>query len=168
MRLWAALQGILNALKLLLLCIRIIHKCFKQRVTFFGRSALCSSRLHLFNLQWYCEILLQFRRSVFCFKYLKCNLFLWLRSLIFSGHFSSLKWSIRNHASMKHYYQNVKQLCFCVSSSPTGSSTDTRMAELPPAPQFVFKSLPGRNNQRNGAPSTPELPLRRQFSQSFR
>ncbi|XP_042585639.1 innate immunity activator protein-like isoform X3 [Cyprinus carpio] len=54
------------------------------------------------------------------------------------------------------------------SSSPTGSATDTRMAELPPAPQFVFKSLPVRNNQPNSAPSTPELPLRRQFSQSFR
>ncbi|XP_042618155.1 innate immunity activator protein-like isoform X3 [Cyprinus carpio] len=54
------------------------------------------------------------------------------------------------------------------SSSPTSSPTDTRMAELPPAPQFVFKSLPVRNNQPNSAPSTPEMPLRRQFSQSFR
>lgn len=54
------------------------------------------------------------------------------------------------------------------SSSPSGSPTDSRMAELPPAPQFVFKSLPVRNNQPNSAPSTPELPLRRHFSQSFR
>ncbi|XP_016329703.1 uncharacterized protein C1orf106 homolog isoform X1 [Sinocyclocheilus anshuiensis] len=54
------------------------------------------------------------------------------------------------------------------SSSPTSSPTDTRMAELPPTPQFVFKSLPVQNNQPNSAPSTPELPLHRQFSQSFR
>ncbi|XP_026104949.1 innate immunity activator protein-like isoform X2 [Carassius auratus] len=58
--------------------------------------------------------------------------------------------------------------CSSRSSSPTSSPADTRMAELPPAPQFAFKSLPVRNNQPNSAPSTPELPLRRQFSQSFR
>ncbi|XP_059359677.1 innate immunity activator protein isoform X2 [Carassius carassius] len=72
-------------------------------------------------------------------------------------------------SSLDQPYQKQKpshSVCSSRSSSPTGSPTDTRMAELPPAPQFVFKSL--RNNQPNSAPSTPELPLRRQFSQSFR
>ncbi|XP_016397835.1 uncharacterized protein C1orf106 homolog isoform X2 [Sinocyclocheilus rhinocerous] len=74
-------------------------------------------------------------------------------------------------SSLDQPYQKQKpspSACSSRSSSPTGSPTDTRMAELPPAPQFVFKSLPVRNNQPNSAPSTPELPLRRQFSQSFR
>uniref|UniRef100_A0A8C1FMR7 Innate immunity activator a n=1 Tax=Cyprinus carpio carpio TaxID=630221 RepID=A0A8C1FMR7_CYPCA len=74
-------------------------------------------------------------------------------------------------SSLDQPYQKQKpshSVCSSRSSSPTGSATDTRMAELPPAPQFVFKSLPVRNNQPNSAPSTPELPLRRQFSQSFR
>ncbi|XP_067249810.1 innate immunity activator protein [Chanodichthys erythropterus] len=74
-------------------------------------------------------------------------------------------------SSLDQPYQKQKpshSACSSRSSSPTGSPTDMRMAELPPAPQFVFKSLPVRNNQPNSAPSTPELPLRRQFSQSFR
>ncbi|XP_051524386.1 innate immunity activator protein-like [Myxocyprinus asiaticus] len=68
------------------------------------------------------------------------------------------------------YQKQIASLSACSSrsSSPTSSPTDTRLAELPPPPQFVFKSLPVRNNQPNSAPSTPELPLRRQFSQSFR
>uniref|UniRef100_A0A673N9R4 Cytohesin Ubiquitin Protein Inducing domain-containing protein n=1 Tax=Sinocyclocheilus rhinocerous TaxID=307959 RepID=A0A673N9R4_9TELE len=63
-------------------------------------------------------------------------------------------------SSLDQPYQKQKP-----SPSACSSPTDTRMAELPPAPQFVFKSLPVRNNQPNSAPSTPELPLRRQFSQ---
>ncbi|KAM9475420.1 innate immunity activator protein [Clarias gariepinus] len=54
------------------------------------------------------------------------------------------------------------------SSSPSGSSLDQRLDDIPPAPQFVFKSLAMRKNNSNSAPSTPELPLRRHISQSFR
>ncbi|KAL6458885.1 hypothetical protein MHYP_G00323570 [Metynnis hypsauchen] len=54
------------------------------------------------------------------------------------------------------------------SSSPTATPTDLRLDDIPPAPQFVFKSLAMRNNHPNSAPSTPELPLRRHVSQSFR
>ncbi|XP_051964977.1 innate immunity activator protein-like isoform X2 [Xyrauchen texanus] len=74
-------------------------------------------------------------------------------------------------SSLDQPYQKQKasiSACSSRSSSPTSSPTDTRLAELPPPPQFVFKSLPLRNNQPKSAPSTPELPLRRQFSQSFR
>ncbi|XP_056629259.1 innate immunity activator protein [Triplophysa dalaica] len=73
-------------------------------------------------------------------------------------------------SSLDQPYQKLKPSLSASSSrssSPT-FSTDTRMADLPPAPQFVFKSLPVRNNQPNSAPSTPELPLRRHISQSFR
>uniref|UniRef100_A0A8C1Q2E4 Innate immunity activator a n=1 Tax=Cyprinus carpio TaxID=7962 RepID=A0A8C1Q2E4_CYPCA len=70
-------------------------------------------------------------------------------------------------SSLDQPYQKQKPSHSACSSrsSPTSSPTDTKMAELPPAPQFVFKSLPVRNNQPNSAPSTPEMPLRRQFSQ---
>ncbi|XP_051508436.1 innate immunity activator protein isoform X2 [Myxocyprinus asiaticus] len=74
-------------------------------------------------------------------------------------------------SSLDQPYQKQKasfSACSSRSSSPTASPTDIRPAELPPPPQFVFKSLPVRNNQPNSTPSTPELPLRRQFSQSFR
>ncbi|XP_055025197.2 innate immunity activator protein isoform X1 [Misgurnus anguillicaudatus] len=74
-------------------------------------------------------------------------------------------------SSLDQPYQKPKpsiSACSSRSSSSPTFSTDTRLADLPPAPQFVFKSLPMRNNQPNSAPSTPELPLRRQFSQSFR
>ncbi|XP_066500673.1 innate immunity activator protein isoform X2 [Hoplias malabaricus] len=54
------------------------------------------------------------------------------------------------------------------SSSPTGTATDMRLDDIPPAPQFVFKSLAMRNHHCTSAPSTPELPLRRNISQSFR
>ncbi|KAL7884983.1 hypothetical protein AOLI_G00077530 [Acnodon oligacanthus] len=54
------------------------------------------------------------------------------------------------------------------SSSPTTTPTDLRLDDIPPAPQFVFKSLAMHNNHPNSAPSTPELPLRRHVSQSFR
>uniref|UniRef100_A0A672QG72 Uncharacterized protein n=1 Tax=Sinocyclocheilus grahami TaxID=75366 RepID=A0A672QG72_SINGR len=84
---------------------------------------------------------------------------------------SPIQNSAWKESSLDQPYQKQKpshSACSSRSSSPTSSPTDTRMAELPPAPQFVFKSLPVRNNQPNSAPSTPELPLRRQFSQSFR
>ncbi|KAI4884057.1 hypothetical protein NFI96_030656, partial [Prochilodus magdalenae] len=54
------------------------------------------------------------------------------------------------------------------SSSPTGTLTEQRLDDIPPAPQFVFKSLAMRNNHPSSAPTTPELPLRRHVSQSFR
>ncbi|XP_051950711.1 innate immunity activator protein-like [Xyrauchen texanus] len=70
-------------------------------------------------------------------------------------------------SSLDQPYQK-KKASLSACSSRSSSPTDIRPAELPPPPQFVFKSLPVRNNQPNSTPSTPELPLRRQFSQSFR
>ncbi|XP_017322343.1 innate immunity activator protein [Ictalurus punctatus] len=74
-------------------------------------------------------------------------------------------------SSLDQPYQKQKKLPSASSSrssSPTGSSIDQRLDDIPPAPQFVFKSLAMRNNNSNSAPSTPEPPLRRHISQSFR
>ncbi|XP_046726365.1 innate immunity activator protein isoform X1 [Silurus meridionalis] len=74
-------------------------------------------------------------------------------------------------SSLDQPYQKQKKLPSANSSrssSPTGTSVDLRFNDIPPAPQFVFKSLAMRNNNSNSAPSTPELPLRRHLSQSFR
>ncbi|XP_053481100.1 innate immunity activator protein [Ictalurus furcatus] len=74
-------------------------------------------------------------------------------------------------SSLDQPYQKQKKLPSASSSrssSPTGSSIDQRLDDIPPAPQFVFKSLAMRNNNSNSAPSTPDLPLRRHISQSFR
>ncbi|KAG7332434.1 hypothetical protein KOW79_004268 [Hemibagrus wyckioides] len=74
-------------------------------------------------------------------------------------------------SSLDQPYQKLKKLPSASSSrssSPTGSSIDQRLDDIPPAPQFVFKSLAMCNNNSSSAPSTPELPLRRHISQSFR
>ncbi|KAK3566378.1 hypothetical protein QTP86_032298 [Hemibagrus guttatus] len=75
-------------------------------------------------------------------------------------------------SSLDQPYQKLKKLPSArssrSSSSPTGSSIDQRLDDIPPAPQFVFKSLAMRSNNSSSAPSTPELPLRRHISQSFR
>ncbi|XP_060738305.1 innate immunity activator protein [Tachysurus vachellii] len=74
-------------------------------------------------------------------------------------------------SSLDQPYQKHKKLPSASSSrssSPTGSSIDQRLDDIPPAPQFVFKSLAMRNNNSSSTPSTPELPLRRHISQSFR
>ncbi|TRY60081.1 hypothetical protein DNTS_011997 [Danionella cerebrum] len=70
--------------------------------------------------------------------------------------------------SLDQPYQKLKQPLSAGSSRSSSSPTEPRLADLPPAPQFVFKSLPLRKSQANSAPSTPELPLRRHISQSFR
>ncbi|XP_072537012.1 innate immunity activator protein isoform X1 [Salminus brasiliensis] len=75
-------------------------------------------------------------------------------------------------SSLDQPYQKHKKLPSTSSSrsssSPTGAPSDQRLDEIPPTPKFVFKSLAMRNNNSNSAPSTPELPLRRHVSQSFR
>ncbi|XP_030641011.1 innate immunity activator protein [Chanos chanos] len=74
-------------------------------------------------------------------------------------------------SSLDQPYQKSKKslsACSSRSSSPTGSPVDLRLSDIPPPPQFVFRSLAMCNNHSNSAPSTPELPVRRQFSQSFR
>ncbi|XP_076859838.1 innate immunity activator protein isoform X2 [Brachyhypopomus gauderio] len=73
-------------------------------------------------------------------------------------------------SSLDEPYEKRKQAPSSSSSRscPTGTPSEPGLADLPPAPQFVFKSLAMRNNQSNSAPSTPELPLRRHISQSFR
>ncbi|XP_072537014.1 innate immunity activator protein isoform X2 [Salminus brasiliensis] len=74
-------------------------------------------------------------------------------------------------SSLDQPYQKHKKLpstSSSRSSSPTGAPSDQRLDEIPPTPKFVFKSLAMRNNNSNSAPSTPELPLRRHVSQSFR
>uniref|UniRef100_A0A8B9LPA4 Cytohesin Ubiquitin Protein Inducing domain-containing protein n=2 Tax=Astyanax mexicanus TaxID=7994 RepID=A0A8B9LPA4_ASTMX len=72
-------------------------------------------------------------------------------------------------SSLDQPYQKNKKLPSASSSrssSPTPS--EQRLDDIPPPPQFVFKSLAVRNNNSTSAPSTPELPLRRHVSQSFR
>ncbi|XP_026885872.2 innate immunity activator protein isoform X1 [Electrophorus electricus] len=73
-------------------------------------------------------------------------------------------------SSLDEPYEKHKQAPSSSSStsSPTGTLTELGLADIPPAPQFVFKSLAMHNNHSNSAPSTPELPLRRHISQSFR
>uniref|UniRef100_A0A4W4EST6 Innate immunity activator a n=1 Tax=Electrophorus electricus TaxID=8005 RepID=A0A4W4EST6_ELEEL len=72
-------------------------------------------------------------------------------------------------SSLDEPYEKHKQAPSSSSStsSPTGTLTELGLADIPPAPQFVFKSLAMHNNHSNSAPSTPELPLRRHISQSF-
>ncbi|XP_062854418.1 innate immunity activator protein [Trichomycterus rosablanca] len=74
-------------------------------------------------------------------------------------------------SSLDQPYQKLKKpssVSSSRSSSPTDTVSDLRLDDIPPAPQFVFKSLAMQNNNFNSAPTTPELPLRRHISQSFR
>ncbi len=72
----------------------------------FVNTFLGSSRLYLFYIKLYYEVLIQFKINVFSFYYtLKYNLFLW-SSWIFS-----VTWSFRNYSDMLIYNQCRKKLC---------------------------------------------------------
>ncbi|XP_062396481.1 innate immunity activator protein [Sardina pilchardus] len=79
-------------------------------------------------------------------------------------------------SSLDQPYQKNKMspsACSSRSSSPTGTlvqaGVDLRLAELPPPMQLAsMRSLALLPTLSSSAPSTPELPVRRQLSQSFR
>uniref|UniRef100_W5KJY1 Innate immunity activator a n=1 Tax=Astyanax mexicanus TaxID=7994 RepID=W5KJY1_ASTMX len=68
-------------------------------------------------------------------------------------------------SSLDQPYQKNKKLPSASSSSSSPTPSEQRLDDIPPPPQFVFKSLAVRNNNSTSAPSTPELPLRRHVSQ---